>query len=620
MTTLTQPLLDVLRWPQRLTVSTWADEHRVLVQPSAEPGPWRTARVPYMREIMDAATVPHVRQVTLCKSTQVGGTEALLNVLAFAIAEDPGPILWVTPRREDADGFGESRILPMIRACPTLERQLAGERWDAKRRRIRFRRCSLHLRSARVPSELASLPCRWLFGDEAGKWVDWSDREAAPWELALERTRTYWNHKAFLCSTPTVAGNVILREFEAGDRRRYHVPCPHCGRFQVLRWPQVKWPADVRDERTMLQRREAWYECEHCQQRIADAHKPDMLARGAWVPEGAAFDVVDGRLRLLVPDTAPHRSYHLWAGYSPWLCWWEMAAKFLRSKDDPSQLQNFANSWLAEPFEDRVVDVRDKTVQACIDANRKMGDVPAEAQVLLASVDVQEHYLVWCIAGFGVDEESWIIAAGRAATFDELAIVLRQSWGDRQLPVRLCVIDSRHRRAEVLDFTRAHQPLVRMIAGVERSEDMVVPFGSIKVDRHPRTGAPLPSSLVITTVAVELFKDLVAMRMERAATEPEQRAGRIHLPNNLPPEFVRQMSAEHKVRERSGSRMRTRWVLKPGHQRNELWDLVVYVAAAARMAGLDRRLRSDAQAPPAARPRPRPAGRESGGPFSAIGR
>src|ERR1039458_8878086 len=37
-----------------LTVSEWADRYRVLSQrASAEPGPWRTDRTPYLREIMD---------------------------------------------------------------------------------------------------------------------------------------------------------------------------------------------------------------------------------------------------------------------------------------------------------------------------------------------------------------------------------------------------------------------------------------------------------------------------------------------------------------------------------------------------------------------------------------
>ena len=47
-----------------LTVSEWADQHRWLSsRASAEPGRYRTARTPYMREIMDALSPssPHQR-------------------------------------------------------------------------------------------------------------------------------------------------------------------------------------------------------------------------------------------------------------------------------------------------------------------------------------------------------------------------------------------------------------------------------------------------------------------------------------------------------------------------------------------------------------------------------
>ena len=43
-----------LRPDPDLTVSEWADRHRMLSgRASAEPGRYRTARTPYMREIMD---------------------------------------------------------------------------------------------------------------------------------------------------------------------------------------------------------------------------------------------------------------------------------------------------------------------------------------------------------------------------------------------------------------------------------------------------------------------------------------------------------------------------------------------------------------------------------------
>jgi phage terminase large subunit GpA-like protein len=36
-------------------------------------------------------------------------------------------------------------------------------------------------------------------------------------------------------STPTIAGrSAIEAAFERSDQRRYYVPCPRCGEFQIL--------------------------------------------------------------------------------------------------------------------------------------------------------------------------------------------------------------------------------------------------------------------------------------------------------------------------------------------------------------------------------------------------
>jgi phage terminase large subunit GpA-like protein len=60
-----------------LTVSEWADRYRVLSQrASSEPGRWRTARTPYLREIMDclSPSSPYQR-VAFMKGAQIGGSE-----------------------------------------------------------------------------------------------------------------------------------------------------------------------------------------------------------------------------------------------------------------------------------------------------------------------------------------------------------------------------------------------------------------------------------------------------------------------------------------------------------------------------------------------------------------
>src|SRR5947207_14831019 len=57
-----------------LTISEWADRYRALSQrASAEPGPWRTDRTPYLREIMDCLSPSSlVETVVLMKGSPSG--------------------------------------------------------------------------------------------------------------------------------------------------------------------------------------------------------------------------------------------------------------------------------------------------------------------------------------------------------------------------------------------------------------------------------------------------------------------------------------------------------------------------------------------------------------------
>jgi phage terminase large subunit GpA-like protein len=590
-------ILARLRPAEELTVSQWADKHRILdPRFSAEPGAWRTDRAPYAREWMDSASCEWVRRVAVVASTQVGKTEALNNVLGYLIAQHPSPVMFVAPRDPDVRTAYARRIMPMIESSPVLRAELTSRKRDAKANEIAFRRSVVYLRGAHSPAELASVSARAVLGDELDKWPRWSGREANPLALVESRVQTFLaSSLIFSSSTPTTRAGLIQQEFEDGDRRRFFVPCPHCGELDVLKWGNLHWDRErVKTSRDMRTVRESWFACVACGARIDEAKKSEMLAGGVWVPEGRdakAWRDADG-----AADRTSFRSYHIWAAYSPWLPWNRIVETFLRAQErGPAEMQNFVNQWLAEVWEERVGSIANETVAASIDT-RDQHEVPIDGLVLIGAVDVQVDRLEWVLSAYGNDEESWVVAAGKATTWEELDdVFFRNAYGPRQLTTRCVVIDSRYRRDEVLDWVRKNQPVARMIAGVERADP--IPFATRRIDRHPKTGAILPNALTIWTVNVALFKDLIAERLERAVKAPGERRGRIHLPKNLAPEWLAQIDAEHKIAERSGKRVVQRWVLRPNRQRNEAWDLLVYLAAAARLVRVDT-LRSDSPPPP----------------------
>ena len=93
---------DGLKPDRLLTASEWAYQHRVLSQrASSEPGRWRTARSPYLKEIMDCLSPSSpIQRVAVMKGAQVGCAEASNCWIGYVVHQAPGPMLAVSPTVE----------------------------------------------------------------------------------------------------------------------------------------------------------------------------------------------------------------------------------------------------------------------------------------------------------------------------------------------------------------------------------------------------------------------------------------------------------------------------------------------------------------------------------------
>lgn len=566
--------LEKLAWvpPENLTVSEWADRHRVLhALTSSEPGPWRTTRVPYLKGVMDAFGDPKIERITFLAATQVGKTSFIENALGYQADQDPGPALLVMPREEDAISIGQRRIRPMLEGSPQLSRHLSDSKTDNKMKEIRLKRSMVHFAGANSPADLASRAVRYLFCDEVDKYPLFSGREADPISLAEERTRTYWNRKVVITSTPTTRHGLIWRNYESSNQLNYYVPCPHCNHSQVLEFAQVKWPESEREPSRIRQERLAWYECEACSGRITDLDKTRMLENGEW--------------KSITPEkeNSTHLGFRIHALYSPWLTFSEVAAKFLEAKSGgPAALMNFVNSYLAWIWEEKSekVDTDDLEVRV---KEYTRGTVPDGAVVLTAGVDVQggdQPYLYYTIRAWGAHEESWLIEAGRLESGLEqlVPVILNRVFPgvDRQFRVTMTFIDSGYRTNEVYAFCRKHYERVRPIKGQQRISG--VPLRATKIDRDS-TGDTIRHSVRLFHIDTSYFKDKVTRLMTAQDGEP----GAWHLHSDVPPEYLRQVTSEHKIltRNRRTGAVKSEWTQKPGGAQNHWWDTEIYATAAA---------------------------------------
>ena len=557
--------LEFLLPPEDISVSEWAEKYRVLSsKTSAIPGPWRNDKTPYLTGIMDEFQNYETEEIIFCKSTQVGGTEIILNLLGYIIQQDPSPTMVVYPSDILAESVSKNRIQPMLQAAPTLWRRYRES--ESTRLELQFDGMYLSLVGSNSPANLASKAIRDLFLDEVDKYPGASKKEADPISLARERTKTFHNRKIFITSTPTLKTGHIWKALEGADQEKhYFVPCPHCGKFIELKWSQVKFPSE--EGMSYADRAEfAVYVCQECDGVITDRDKPQMLRFGEW--------------RVVKQNTKYVAKVAYWinALYSPFVRFSEMVKEFLLSKDDPDKFQNFTNSWLAEPWEDTKLKTNaDLVLERQTDLPELT--VPKWAKLLTGGVDVQENCVYWTIRAWGDYLTSQNIAHGQAHSFQEVERIMNLQYdkedGGEPMVVGLALIDSGDNTDLVYDFCASNSDWALPSKGA--SHPMDTHFRISKVNKTDSKAYGMPLTLIDTGK----YKDMIAGRMRK-----KNGTGSWMVHKGCDRTYAEQVTAEHKVNVRTaGGRTVQQWVLKTTHADNHYLDTEVYAMCAADMLG-----------------------------------
>jgi phage terminase large subunit GpA-like protein len=626
-----------LALPEELTCAQWADKYRILSpRTTAAPGPWDTDLVPFAREILDCWTDPYVEQVTFLAGSQVCKTECALNGLAFAIDQAPGPALLVLPTDTDCRKFSADRLQPLVEDTPQLAKHRTGDPDDLKLMSLSLDRMTIYLASANSPSHLASTPIKYLVLDEVDKYRIFSGREASPIKLARERTRTFWDRKVYVACTPTLETGYIWTEYERGSRERFWLPCPRCGTWQTLEFKSIQWP-DGSDADAVREQELADYFCAACGEALPDRDKPGMLSAGKWVSDRyQQIDPKTGVVTGALPRTPGlHRSFKLNALYSPWLSWTEIAAEFLSSKDNPQDLMNFCNSWLADAWRERAESPEAAEILSLA------WDLPALTcpewtLALTAGVDMQQRGFFFSVWAWSPTLESALVHYGYIQTWTELWDLLHESRypvdgrPDLDLPIWRASIDTGgtqtgedwSRTEEAYSQLRAHgRGRVFGIKGlaVNRSGQKI---RHTLLDRMPgKSGKPIAGGLILFLLDSSQLRDDFFWRLglgtvpcpscrESVKTRDRTCGGcgselpaaeqRIHLHQGTGPDFASHVLGVEKRRGRSGA---YEWVKVRQH---DLLDASIYAHACAdpQWAGGVLALRGRS-AP--RRPAPRPA-------------
>ena len=561
-------IVDALRQlkpPEDISVSEWAQKYRMLdAKSAAMPGPWRNDKTPYLTQIMDELNNYETEEIVFCKCTQVGGTEAELNMLGYIIQQDAAPSMIVYPSDKLGESISENRIKPMLKASPTLRERYYELR--SQKMEMQFDGMYLTISGANSPSSLASRAIKYLFLDEVDKYPGSTKKEADPISLARERTKTFANRKIYMTSTPTIkSGHIWKNLLDCDVEKHYFVPCPHCGEMIELVFANLRFPK--KDEALTASDRadQAVYVCQECGCVITDQHKAQMLRYGQW--------------RIAKENNSARRKIGYWISvlYSPFVRFSEIALEWINSQGDNERLQNFINSWLAEPWEDtRLTTSADVVLERQTEFEEFT--VPSWAKFLTGGVDVQESCLYWTIRAWGNFITSQNICHGQAMSWQDIDRVMNYAYlkeSGEQLVVSLCLIDSGFDTDAVYDFCANNSDWALPVKGSSRI--MTEHFHLSKINKTDSRAY----GMNLCVVDGGKYKDMIAARMKK-----ENGRGAWMVYNGCDMEYAKQVTAEHKVQIKKGAQLVQVWELKASHTDNHLLDCEVYAFAAADILGV----------------------------------
>lgn len=563
--------------PPDISVSEWAIRNRVLPKgTTSRPGPFKPEK--FQIEMMDVILDPLVHEVVIQKSTQVGYSDAVINnICGYFIDADPKPIMLVQPTIDNAKDYGKKRITPMIESCPALRVKIkpptsrrAGNTLALKE----FPGGFLKLTGANSGAGLRSDPVPVVLFDEVDGYPIDVDGEGDPVAIGTRRTDGYADFKIVKGSTPAKPKGIspIERDFLRSDMRRFHVPCPFCSAKQVLWWKNPATKAyglfySVNADNQVDPESVAFI-CAHCQKKIPERYKQQMLNAGDWIAE--------------FPDRATV-GFHINALYSPWRENWHALAQEwheANKENNPEKLKAFINLRLGETWEEQGDAIEAVALKGRLEPYQ--AEVPDGVGMLTASVDVQSDRLECVVKGWGDKEESWLIAyqqlfgdPGQEAVWNELDAFLLSTWehpSGQKVKITCTMIDSGGLHTDsVYRFVRArqHRKIFALKGSSESGKEIL---GKFSINNQYR--------VKLWLIGTDTAKDRIFARMKIPGPGP----GYMHLPDFIEDEYLAQLTSEKAVRRYRRGKGTIREYLKT-RARNEALDLEVYVLAALYVMG-----------------------------------
>lgn len=589
---------SLLQPARKESVVEWI-EANIDIPTGAVTGKASLRHTPYAREIMERFGDKKTRHLVLCFGTQSGKTSCMIWGMLYRLCRDAQDAMWVLPNGELAKSFSKSRWQKYVRNCKLamnmVPRTARGEvdkhLWGFMEQH--FLPMVLNFVGSNSPANLASRPVGLLVLDECDKFGDESKFEAAAIQLAEERTKTYPFPLVVKASTPTLANRMIWQEFLKSDRRFYWLKCPRCEEEILLkmsiqsaehgdcglRW----WREDESESKTngawdmSKVASNAYYKCQSCGGEIQEGERPMMLENGIWKPD--------------MPNAEPGRhGYQLSSLYSILsnkTSFPAVAVQWLTAKGMRRDMQNFINSWLAEPW-DESRGYEHKVIKT---ENYTNEDISKEVSTPIMAIDCQDNHYWVVVRRFAAPTpghphgQSWLLYADRVETEDELKEIQK----DYGVLGENVTADMAHRPNQVGRMIIEND--WRGIWGTDTKEFYHPQPNGVRVSR-PYSVVQFRDPMLGTQWESRTFKRARYVKFAKSVMMDVLSSMRYsdptiwHITANVSPRYTRQINSRVKEQRSNLKTGRVEWFWKELHQENHLLDSEVHVTVRALQLGL----------------------------------
>jgi phage terminase large subunit GpA-like protein len=310
-----QAIAEVLRPAEQISPSEWAASNLVVPDGPSSGQPFDMELTRYLAEPLDMLGPDSpVNEIAVQKSAQTGFSLMLIALVGYLVDRAPCRALLVQPTTGALQDFNREKLDPAIKSSPALIRKVAVQTSRSSEGSTTYSKQfpggSLTLAISTSAADLRSKTVKVLLRDEIDQYPDDLDGQGSPLEISDGRLTAFLQSgdwKKADISTPTIKGiSKIERRYEAGDQRRWHVPCPGCGDEFVF-----EFGGNFRYENAFPFT--AHYVAPCCGTIIESGDKNSLVRKGRWIASATR------------PGAFP--SYHFDALSSPFVPWAKIAAE-----------------------------------------------------------------------------------------------------------------------------------------------------------------------------------------------------------------------------------------------------------------------------------------------------